>query len=166
MLESSWKAEQLLQNNHRPKIKYKGSAKVLRIRLSGQKRGWEIRNVICQDSKQFLPWRDYATTKPRRSFFIMKAVKFFNERPYICVASSFFWGNIQIGQDCRFVWFRLLLLFFFYQVFFRGHWRFTEHSDIYLQLCMWDGYRTVLIATLVFTRLLLDEILPPYRITI
>ena len=33
-----------------------------------------------------------------------------------------------------------------------------EHSDIYLQLCMWDDYHMILIATLVFTRLLLDEI--------
>ena len=41
-----------------------------------------------------------------------------------------------------------------------------EHSNIYLQLCMWDEYHIFLIATLVFTRLLLDEILPPYRITI
>ena len=41
-----------------------------------------------------------------------------------------------------------------------------EHSDIHLQLCMWDDYHIFLIATLVFTRLLLDEILPPYRITI
>ena len=32
-----------------------------------------------------------------------------------------------------------------------------EHSDIYLQLCMWDDYHVFLIATLVFTRLLLDE---------
>ena len=33
-----------------------------------------------------------------------------------------------------------------------------EHSDIYLQLCMWDDYHIFLIARLVFTRLLLDEI--------
>ena len=33
-----------------------------------------------------------------------------------------------------------------------------EHGDIYLQLCMWDDYYVCLIATLVFTRLLLDEI--------
>ena len=33
-----------------------------------------------------------------------------------------------------------------------GHW------DIYLQLCMWNDYHIFLIATLVFTRLLLDEI--------
>ena len=33
-----------------------------------------------------------------------------------------------------------------------------EHWHIYLQLCMWDGYHVFLIATLVFTRLLLDEI--------
>ena len=32
------------------------------------------------------------------------------------------------------------------------------HSDIYLQLCMWDDYHIFLIAPLVFTRLLLDEI--------
>ena len=41
-----------------------------------------------------------------------------------------------------------------------------EHSDIYLQLCMWDDNHIFLIATLVFTRLLLHEIFPPYRITI
>ena len=33
-----------------------------------------------------------------------------------------------------------------------------EHWDMYLQLCMWDEYHVFLIATLVFTRLLLDEI--------
>ena len=33
-----------------------------------------------------------------------------------------------------------------------------EHSDIYLQLCTWDDYHIFLIATLVFTRLLLEEI--------
>ena len=33
-----------------------------------------------------------------------------------------------------------------------------EHSDIYLQLCMWDDYHIFLIAPLVFTRLLLDDI--------
>ena len=33
-----------------------------------------------------------------------------------------------------------------------------EHWHIYLQLCMWDDYHVFLIATLVFTRLLLDEI--------
>ena len=41
-----------------------------------------------------------------------------------------------------------------------------EHSDIYLLLCMWDEYHIFFIATLVFTRPLLDEIFPPYRITI
>ena len=33
-----------------------------------------------------------------------------------------------------------------------------EQSDICLQLCMWDDYHIFLIAPLVFTRLLLDEI--------
>ena len=40
-----------------------------------------------------------------------------------------------------------------------------EHWDIFLQLCMWDDYHVFLIATLVFTRLLLDEVYH-YRITI
>ena len=35
-----------------------------------------------------------------------------------------------------------------------------EHSDIYLQRYMWDDYHVFLIATLVFTRLLLDKIYP------
>ena len=33
-----------------------------------------------------------------------------------------------------------------------------EHSDIYLQLCMWDDYHIFLITPLLFTRLLLDVI--------
>ena len=33
-----------------------------------------------------------------------------------------------------------------------------KHWDIYLQLCMWNNYHVFLIVTLVFTRLLLDEI--------
>ena len=33
-----------------------------------------------------------------------------------------------------------------------------EHWDIYLQLCLWDDYHVFFISTLVFTRLLLDEI--------
>ena len=41
-----------------------------------------------------------------------------------------------------------------------------EHWDIHFQLCMRNDYHVFSIATLVFTRLLLDEILPPYRITI
>ena len=69
-------------------------------------------------------------------------------------------------------------LFFSIKVFFHRHWRLTgqqgregtifystlplppahEHWDIYLQLCMWDDYHVLLIATLVFTTLLLDGI--------
>ena len=33
-----------------------------------------------------------------------------------------------------------------------------KHSDIYLQLCMWDDYHIFLIVSLVFTRLLLNKI--------
>ena len=39
-----------------------------------------------------------------------------------------------------------------------------EHSDIYLQLCMWNDYYIFLIASLVFTTTRWD--LPHYRITI
>ena len=75
----------------------------------------------------------------------------------------------------RIVW---VCVFFFYQGFLHRYWRFTGqqgkggdhllfHSTtstrsrtlrIYLQLCMWDDYHVFLITTLVFTRLLLDEI--------
>ena len=68
--------------------------------------------------------------------------------------------------------------FFFYQSFLHRHWHsqdsrgregtifyFTlplptahEHWHIYMQFCMWDDYHVFLIAALVFTRLLLDEI--------
>ena len=70
--------------------------------------------------------------------------------------------------------------FFLYYGYFHRHWRFTgqqgkggwgtffystlplppahKHWDICLELCMWDDYHVFLIATLVFTRLLLDEI--------
>ena len=40
-----------------------------------------------------------------------------------------------------------------------------EHSDIYLQLCMWDDYHVFLIATLVYQTATRWD-LPPYRITI
>ena len=63
-------------------------------------------------------------------------------------------------------------------VLFHEHWRLTgqpgregtifystlplspthEHSDIYLQLYIWDDHHIFLIAPLVFIRLLLDEI--------
>ena len=33
-----------------------------------------------------------------------------------------------------------------------------QHSGIYLELCMWDDYHIFLIATLLFTRLIVDEI--------
>ena len=36
--------------------------------------------------------------------------------------------------------------------------RAYEHSDIYLQRCIWDDYYIFLIAALLFTRLLLNEL--------
>ena len=73
---------------------------------------------------------------------------------------------------------QLYIYIFSIRVFFYRHWRFTgqqwkggvifystlplpathAHSDICLQLCMWDDYHVFLISTLVFIRLLLDEI--------
>ena len=70
---------------------------------------------------------------------------------------------------------------FFFLGFLHRHWQFTgqqgkggregtifystlplppahKHWDIHLQLCMWDYCHLFLMATLVFTRLLLDEI--------
>ena len=72
----------------------------------------------------------------------------------------------------------IYIFIYIISVFFHRHWRFIrrqgkrgdylsfrsatstryEHWDIYLQLRMWGDYHTFLIATLVFTRLLLDEI--------
>ena len=42
--------------------------------------------------------------------------------------------------------------------FFHSTLSLPPASDIYLQPCMWDDYHIFLIAPLVFTRLLLDEI--------
>ena len=39
-----------------------------------------------------------------------------------------------------------------------------EQSDIYLQLCTWNDYHIILMATLVFTRLPLDEISHPIEL--
>ena len=65
--------------------------------------------------------------------------------------SGFSFTDIDYSQDSRgsegtIVYFTLPLL--------PAH----EHSDIYLQLYMWGDYHVFLVATLVFTRLLLDEI--------
>ena len=88
----------------------------------------------------------------------------------VMIESSFAIAIIQKNIS----WFFFLSI----RVFFHRHWRFTgqqgkggdhlffhsttlpshEHWDIYLQLCMWDDYHVFLIAALVFTRLLLDEI--------
>ena len=40
-----------------------------------------------------------------------------------------------------------------------------EHWDIYLKFCMWDDHQVFLIATIVFTRLLLDEIYHLIKLT-
>ena len=71
--------------------------------------------------------------------------------PYCFFLSGFSFTDTDDSQDCRgregtFLYFTPPLL--------PTH----QHSDIYLQLCMWDDYHIFLIATLVFTRLLLDEI--------
>ena len=39
-----------------------------------------------------------------------------------------------------------------------------KHSDISLQVCMWDDYHVILVATLVFIRLLLDETYHLYKL--
>ena len=84
----------------------------------------------------------------------------------------------MLPSEVRVSWKIGKVIFFVYQGFLHKHIRFTrqqgkgedhlfstlplppayEQWDIYLQLCMWDDYHIFLIATLVFTRLLLDEI--------
>ena len=75
---------------------------------------------------------------------------------------------------CKYIYIYIYIL---YQCFLHRHWRFIAqqgkrgdhllfHSTTstrsrtlrHLQLCMWDDYHVFLIATLVFTRLLLDYI--------
>ena len=53
---------------------------------------------------------------------------------------------LRLSNSCFF------FFFFSIRVFFLG-W-----GDIYLELCMWDDYHIFLIASLVFTRLLLNDI--------
>ena len=93
---------------------------------------------------------------------------------------NFFFGTFyHLIPRKRVTRIELKFLFFFYQGFLsqtltihriagegRGPYFYStiplppalEHWDIYLQHCMWDDYHVFLIATLVFTRLLLDEI--------
>ena len=63
---------------------------------------------------------------------------------------------LNLSNSCFFCF------YFSISVFCQGHWQLTgqqgKGGDIYLQLCMWDNYHIFLIASLVFTRLLLDEI--------
>ena len=78
-----------------------------------------------------------------------------------------------------------IFFIFFCQGFLHRHWKFTGHQgkegetifystvplppaheywDIYVQLYMWKDYQVFLIATLVFARLLLDEIYQPIEL--
>ena len=90
-----------------------------------------------------------------------------------------YWMNDSLRKIC-FVFRENVhnIRFFLYQGFPHRHWQSTgqqgregtifsstlplqpahKHWEIYLQLCMWDDYHVFLDATLVFTRLLLDEI--------
>ena len=85
---------------------------------------------------------------------------------------SFVWLFCIVNWILLLSWFNIdsnLVLFNFcsIRVFFHIHWPFTghqgkgkggDHSDTYLQLCMWDDYNAFSMATLVYTRLLLDKI--------
>ena len=116
----------------------------------------------------------------RRRFFLL-----FWDKPY---QETNFKSNLNSAPSCKLgkntVRFAHVLLFHFISLFFLSGFSFTdtddsqdsrgregtifystlplppahEHSEIYLQLCMWDDYHIFLMAPLVFTRLLLDEI--------
>ena len=65
--------------------------------------------------------------------------------------SGFFFTDTDDSQDSRG---RVGTIFYSTLTLPPAH----EHSDIYLQLCMWNNYHIFLFAPLVFTRSLLDEI--------
>ena len=104
----------------------------------------------------------------------------------IFVIGSFMWTSRNYLWDGK-IWkvsvgdnyeIEIIHIFFFsIRIFFHGHWRLTgqqgkggdyllfhattstrSRTFRHLQLCMWDDYHIFLIASLVFTRLLLDEI--------
>ena len=72
------------------------------------------------------------------------------ERSFFFVLSGFSFTGTYDSQDSRG---REVTIFYSTLPIPPAH----EHWDIYLQLCMWDDYHVFLIATLAFTRLLLDE---------
>ena len=123
----------------------------------------------------------------RKCFVTNEVVKPWTHRKK-CFVIIFFWVDVAWIWTCflhkklhvRTPVFFVLFLFFFYHGFLSriltthrtaGEGRegtifystlpllpAHEHSDIYLQLCMWDDYHIFLITPLLFTRLLLDVI--------
>ena len=82
---------------------------------------------------------------------LLKSVKIPLSEHFFFFLSGFYFTETDDSQDWRG---REGTIFYFTLPLPPAH----EHSDIYLQLCMWDDYHIFLIASFVFTRLLLDEI--------
>ena len=83
--------------------------------------------------------------------FFSKYIMFFTSASFFFFCIRVFFTDTGDSQDNRG---RERTIFYSTLPLLPAH----ERWDIYLQLCMWNDYHVFLILTLVFTRLLLDEI--------
>ena len=89
----------------------------------------------------------------KRNFFILQGRNFLLQQVFVSFVSfsiRVFFTDTDDSQDSRG---REETIFYSTLPLPPAH----EHWDIYLQLCMWDDYPEFLIATLVFTRCLLQR---------
>ena len=103
---------------------------------------------ICKIINRFIPKKNRrAAASFLRSEQQIHICKIFT----VFFLSGFFFADTNDSQDSRG---RLWTIFYSTLPLSPAH----EHWNIYLQLCVWDDHHVFLIATLMFTRLLLDEI--------
>ena len=123
---------------------------------------WEGKNwlKLCQLYKSDILKEDYQKDFKKLTLFSFRTAchLYVMRMSLVCLACFFHFFSVRIfftdtddSQDNRG---REGIIFYFTLPLPPAH----EHWDIYLQLCMWDDYHVFSIATLVFTRLLLDEI--------
>ena len=89
----------------------------------------------------------------KRNFFILQGRNFLLQQVFVSFVSfsiGVFFTDTDDSQDSRGM---EQTIFYSTLPLPPAH----EHWDIYLQLCMWDDYPEFLIATLVFTRCLLQR---------
>ena len=128
---------------------------------------------------RFLNFINTSPTESQIMYYLWKIRKQANRRVFI-VLNYFGYSNLLISTFTMILDYRNFLSGFFFtdtdnSQDNRGRERTIfyctlplppahEHSDIYLQLYTWDDYHIFLIAPLVFTRLLLDEIYHPIEL--